>query len=381
MTGALNVVTPPTLATHAASKAYVDAASVAAAPFADAMAYSGMQINGGFDVSQELGSVGRTTPGYVCDGWIFTYSGTMAPNCIVDKLVPTNGYVGRLYTYATVAQPSLGANDNQMIFQNIEGYRIARLAWGSANAKPITISFWSQHQVSGTYSISLRNKAVDRSYIATYTQNAASTLEYKTITIPGCTDGTWKVDNDIGIYLGFAAAAGSNLIAPSANTWLNGGYLAASGQANIASAISQTFVLRGVVVLPGIYAPTAAQSPLIMRPYDQELVTCQRYWWCSNPASPKGSSLGALSGYGLIANAISIGNWKPTVIMRAAPTMTLWSVGVQNNVRNNSNGAVISGVGPIATSYFYQGGGCTLGVTSFASGNWIDFDLQADARL
>ena len=38
------------------------------------------------------------------------------------------------------------------------------------------------------------------------------------------------------------------------------------------------FSITGVTVLPGTQAPTAAQSPNIMRPYDQELVTCQRYW-------------------------------------------------------------------------------------------------------
>ena len=41
---------------------------------------------------------------------------------------------------------------------------------------------------------------------------------------------------------------------------------------------SDIFRITGVVVLPGIEAPSAARSPLIMRPYDQELLTCQRYW-------------------------------------------------------------------------------------------------------
>ena len=34
----------------------------------------------------------------------------------------------------------------------------------------------------------------------------------------------------------------------------------------------------GAVLIPGTQAPSASRFPLIMRPYDQELRTCQRYY-------------------------------------------------------------------------------------------------------
>ena len=42
--------------------------NVYAAPF-DALAYSGMQINGSMEVSQELGTTVKTVSGYLIDGW------------------------------------------------------------------------------------------------------------------------------------------------------------------------------------------------------------------------------------------------------------------------------------------------------------------------
>jgi hypothetical protein len=72
-------------------------------------------------------------------------------------------------------------------------------------------------------------------------------------------------------------ACGTTYTAPSANSWVTGSYIAAPGQVNGIAATSDTMRIAGFIVLPGIEAPSAARSPLIMRPYDQELLTCQRY--------------------------------------------------------------------------------------------------------
>src|SRR4029077_8843519 len=125
--------------------------------------------------------------------------------------------------------------------------------------------------------VSLRNGATDRSYVTTYTQNVADVAEYKTITVPGDTAGTWTRDNTIGLVVAFALACGTTPTAPAANTWYTTtapGYVAAPGQINAVAATSDIFRLAGVIVLPGIEAPSAARSALIMRPFDQELITC-----------------------------------------------------------------------------------------------------------
>jgi hypothetical protein len=176
------------------------------------------------------------------------------------------------------AQPSLGAGDFSGMYQAIEGYRVARLGFGNASAQSITIGFWSRHNRTGLYSGTIRNSATDRSYAFTYTQAAANVPQYNTVTIPGDTTGTWLTTNGVGMYLSFSNGCGTTLTAPSANTWVAGNYLAAPGQVNGTALTSDAFYLGGVVVLPGVESPTAARSPLIMRPYGEELVTCQRYY-------------------------------------------------------------------------------------------------------
>jgi hypothetical protein len=254
--------------------------NIYAAPF-DAVAYSGMQINGSMEVSQENGTTPITINNkYVCDGWVAAWNGTMTMVAFQSDAAPTlfPGLPKFLNIFTQTAQPTLLAADYVIVSQPIEGYRIARLAWGTANAKPITLGFWTCHVRAGTYGGSIRNGSPDRSYAFNYTQNVGGIAEYKTITIPGCTDGTWSNGNTTGLSVIFAMACGANFTAPSANTWLVGNYVTAPGQINNVAAVNDTCRWTGVVVLPGIEAPSAERSALIMRPYDQELVTCQRYY-------------------------------------------------------------------------------------------------------
>ena len=289
--------------------------NVYAAPF-DALAYSGMQINGSMEVSQERGTSGTSTDfTYALDGWKLSKNGTMVPTA-VQQPSPAGvfpGFPSMLYVVFGTAQASLGTNDVISMFHPIEGYRVARLAWGTANAQSITIAFWSSHVKTGLYSVTARNGANNRSYSATYTQAASSVSQYNVITIPGDTSGTWTVDNSIGLMLIFCVGAGTGYIAPSANTWVAGGYHAAPGQVNGADSTSNAFRITGVVVLPGIEAPSAARSPLIMRPYDQELLTCRRYWQ-RNP-----SLMGHVAE---LANNVCYFTMQHAPPMRTYPTLT-----------------------------------------------------------
>jgi len=332
--------------------------NIYAAPF-DAMAYSGMQINGSMDVSQEFGTTSRSTPGYVLDGWLFQKGAGITPPMSSAQADATGVFPGLfqkcVYVNNSSTQASIPAGDYVFIQHVIEGYRIARLNWGTVNAKPITIGFWTAHVAVGTYSISIRNASPPRSYVATYTQNVSSTPEYKTITIPGDVTGTWATDNTLGMNLSFAMASGSTLTVPSPNTWLAGGYIAAPGQIN---GIGSVNVLRitGVVVLPGTQAPTAAQSPLLMRPYDQELLTCQRYYYKTTCSSSNVYRYGTATGFPADAGTISF----PTT-MRAAPTTSVVTAPGYTNcsgitVYADPTGAVL-GITVTANGFYQASGG------------------------
>jgi hypothetical protein len=188
------------------------------------------------------------------------------------------GLVNNIVMTISTAQASIGAGDYCSIVHPIEGYRMRRLGWGTASAQPLTIGFWTAHVRPGVYTGAVRNNSANRSCAFSYTQNVGNTGEFKTVTIPGCTDGTWNTDHTPGLHIAFCMAVGSTYAASSTGVWSSNFYLGATGQVNGVAATSDVFRITGVVVLPGIEAPSAARSPLIMRPFDQELVTCQRYY-------------------------------------------------------------------------------------------------------
>ena len=174
-----------------------------------------------------------------------------------------------------------GANDYAAIVQPIEGYRIAPLAWGTASARPITIGFWVYAQRSGTYSGAIRNSAANRCYVFPIVVASAITWQWVTVTIPGDTTGTWLNTSGIGMYVSFALMAGSSF-QTTANMWTAGGFIGVTGTLNGVFAGNDNMIVTGLVVIPGSYSITSVQASLFMRPYDEELARCQRYFYKRN---------------------------------------------------------------------------------------------------
>lgn len=85
---------------------------------------------------------------------------------------------------------SVVSNDYFSILQRIEGYNVADLGWGTANAKTVTLSFWVRSSLTGTFGGSFTNGGFTRSYPFSYTISAANTWEQKSITVAGDTTGT-----------------------------------------------------------------------------------------------------------------------------------------------------------------------------------------------
>jgi hypothetical protein len=55
----------------------------------------------------------------------------------------------------------------------------------------------------------LYNSNGSRTFVSTYTINSANTFEYKTITVPGDTSGTWQTGSSTGIDVIFCLGVGS----------------------------------------------------------------------------------------------------------------------------------------------------------------------------
>ena len=188
-----------------------------------------------------------------------------------DSSAPV-GFTNSTKITITAADASIGSTQYFVIDQYIEGYNVADLAWGSANAKTVTLSFWVRSSLTGTFGGSLRNSAGDRNYAFTYSISAADTWEQKSVTIAGDTSGTWLTTNGVGIQLAFSLGAGSSRVA-TAGSWGSGVILGASGQTQVISTLNATFYITGVQLEVGT-AATAFER----RPYGTELNLCQRYY-------------------------------------------------------------------------------------------------------
>ena len=227
-------------------------------------------INGAMVINQR--ALGTTTAAgnYILDRFVSYRSGG-AYTVQQSSTAPAGFTNSMLMTNTTAASPTTYS----FFAQIIEGYNVADLGFGTASAQTITVSFWVRSSVTGIYSISVTNGDNDRAYPAQYTINSADTWEYKTITLPGDTSGTWATNNTKGIFLR------CNLGSPSARTaaagaWVAGNYDGADGSTGAttwANTTGATFYITGVQLEAGSVA-----TPFEYRMYGQELALCQRYY-------------------------------------------------------------------------------------------------------
>lgn len=310
--------------------------NIYAAPF-DALAYSGLQVNGSCEVSQERGNtpVALTSGAlsYVQDGWQGLFTGaTLRVSCSPLASSVLDGFQNQLQMNATTGQTSLAASELAMCTNYIEGYRCARLAWGGTNAQPISIGFWVNATVAGTMAVSIRNNTPNRSYVANVTINSPTTWEYKTLTIPGDIAGTWQKTTNPGLLVGFCFGAGITY-QTAANAWTAGNFVGTAQTTNFFATTNNFIAITGLVVLPGIELPSAARAPFIMRPYGEELLTCKRYWQYCPSGMP-----------GITNTTTTFFTVTSFPEMRAAPTPSVLGAPLASGIQTNGGFISLTGI-------------------------------------
>lgn len=231
-------------------------------------------INGDMRINQRAATItGSASQQLVTDRWnVYNNAGTVT---FQQSTIAPPGYTHSLLATVT-ATGGYSTAGYTMVTQFIEGFNTADLAWGTASAKPVVVSFWVRSSVIGTYTVSLQNSAQNRSYVATYTVGAANTWEQKTISIPGETTGTWFTDSSLGVRLWFGIGLGTSW-ETTAGAWQSSNFYSVSGSVDFATNTGATFAITGVQL-----EQNTQPTPFEQRLYGAELALCQRYYETSN---------------------------------------------------------------------------------------------------
>ena len=291
-------------------------------------------INGAMVISQRNGTSSVTINSaawtYTVDRFCCLGQSADGVYTVQQSSTAPAGFINSLLVTVTTADSSVGAGQIYTLRQTIEGYNIADLNWGTANAQSATLSFWVRSSVTGTFSGCFNNEGT-ASYPFTYTISSANTWEQKTVTVTGPTSGTWGSTNSNGIRLTWSLGTGSTY-SGTANTWnYSTEYFAASSTTNLISTNGATWYVTGVQLEAGTTA-----SPFEYRQYGTELALCQRYFFSAEGGQYiAGKQDGTTNWFGNIAVPVAL-RASPTLSFSVGPTIRLFGqVGYKQSSTNS----------------------------------------------
>ena len=352
-------------------------------------------INGAMNVSQRGTSFASVSTGtFTLDRFKRDFSHDGNVTITQDSSGP-EGFANSLKVAVTTADTSLAAGQYENIAHLIEAQNLQNLAFGTSDAKNITVSFYVKSNKTGTYAFNI-SQSDNSSKQATlnYTINSANTWERKSLTFTGDTSGVINDDNGRGLHLIWFLAAGSTYNSGSTSatfqTYDNANY--AAGQAvNVLDSTDNTWFLTGVQLEVG-----QNETVFEHEPFETTLEKCERYYQKSYihsevPGGNYNSGTGTQKGINIVQS-----NYNTTqnqqiylqqefrVKMRDAPTIVYY------NPYNGDTGKVqhySSGRSHTVASAFQCENGFRIGATSLDSegnnngGDTYSFHFTADDEL
>jgi hypothetical protein len=229
-------------------------------------------INGDCRIAQRGTAAVTTQNSFPVDRFKINNSSDGAFSAQQDSSAPT-GFLNSVKVTITTADASLTTTQQLQTRYPIEGTNVADLAWGTASAKTVTLSFWTRSSLTGTFGGALRNADNTRSYPFAYSISVADTWEYKSVTIAGDATGTWVTDTGVGITIDWSLGAGPDR-SGTAGAWAGANYGSSTGATSVVGTLNATWFITGVQLEVGSVA-----TPFERRPYGAELALCQRYYY------------------------------------------------------------------------------------------------------
>ena len=303
-------------------------------------------INGAMVIDQRNAgaSVTPTNGQYTLDRWSSTL--TQASKFTVQQnagsVTPPVGFINYLGVTSSSAYAVL-TGDTFAIAQSIEGLNCADLAFGTASAVTITLSFWVRSSLTGTFGGSLINSAANRNYLFSYTISSANTWEQKTITLTGDTSGTWLTNTSAGLTVRFGLGSGATFTG-TASTWQAGNLVQPTGSTSVVGTSGATFYVTGVQLEKG-----SAASAFDYRDYGRELAMCQRYFETAFEGLAAATDV-IIGSYGASPGGSAGSLWFRQT-KRAIPTVTTGAGSTAASTISQNHYCVFGGVGTYARLY------------------------------
>lgn len=295
--------------------------------------------NGDFRVDQR-GGTHTTISGYHFDRWKFQKDGLgQYAHSVTQSSDSPDGFNNSLRLEVTTTETSLSASEDLCLTHHVEGQNCQVLRAGTGSAKPFTLSFWVKSSKTGTYTISatVEQSGTNKIFATTYNINQANVWEYKVVKFPPCPGVI--ADSTAGeLTFRWIINAGSNYTTgTSLHQWSNyASNLFAGGHQTQIMTDGDIWQITGAQVEAGKNA-----TDFEHRPYGEELLLCQRYFF---------KSLATRQAI-LYKGPLWESNWFSfPVEMRANPTLS----GGSWLLRNPGSGSNISYSG-FATTMFRTG--------------------------
>lgn len=233
-------------------------------------------INGDMRIDQRNAGASVTANNAVFGVDRFVYSmsqsskGTSQQNA--GSITPPTGFSNYL-GFTSSSAYSITATDVFQITQRIEGFNTADLAWGTANAKTVTLSFQVYSSLTGTFGGAIANSAQNYSYPFSYSIPTANTWTSISVTIAGPTSGTWiGATSGIGLRVYFSLGTGTTY-SGTAGSWAASDYESATGATSVVGTSGATFYITGVQLEVG-----SSATGFEYVDYTTQLCMCMRYY-------------------------------------------------------------------------------------------------------
>jgi len=350
----------------------------------DPNAFRNIVINGDMQVAQRGTSSAGLGTGtnnvYLIDRFKFIFAGAPTGRFTMSQStdVPTGqGFANSLKLDCTTAQVSPASGDAFYLATEFEGQNLQYLKKGTANALPLTASFWVKSTKTGNYVIDLYDGNNTRIIGNTYTVNSSNTWEFKTITFPGDTTGALTNDNGSSLRIWFVLTAGSSFTGTDNTSWgaYSTGKFGYNQTVNIADNTANDFLITGVQLEAGSQA-----SEFEFMPIDVNLARCQRYCWKVSGASDETLlNLGA----GVNTTAAQFFGAYP-VRMRATPTLSGSSLNISILTGSTLAVTAVTILNSTPQSFRFQldvASGATAGTPYFPRSSGSGGNIQFSAEL